>query len=502
MKRVLLAAPIALVVVIVVLVLARLAVRSDLMPNDSVMLWASAIAAGDGEVPIGRILAGYPTIPFLTTTLFELAAPAGTPTPTLLAAILLGLMAGHWLLAFRGSGLGWLTAAAVTLLLALHPALLRTAIDGPAAMFFVLFLFLFARGLYDLRARSTTPEVMTVGLSLLGLAFSHPMGAAVACAATPLLVFAVRPSLVARSALNFMLVMVFPTVFCVGAFAYLAWVFPGSGWSFLTAPAQSLAAWAVGVARVFGSGFAGSLALTAAFATGIGLVVGAPLAPVMLGRVYRRRPLIAPAAVLVGSTVLAAVISVTTQLFGDPAVVLAAAPVLAAVVILRVPIARDHRGPLLALLVAGWFGGAVGLALGDPRMAEQLGAVFAGLHADHERTDTLRLGAATIGKDGILIDTYNAPAVVLARGSARGLLPPSDEAFALALMFGHIETPYVAVPDPQSPIGAQDRLNKTFPLLFRKGAPGYRLIYQNPSWRLFAKIGRKGSLPARQARSE
>jgi hypothetical protein len=65
-------------------------------------------------------------------------------------------------------------------------------------------------------------------------------------------------------------------------------------------------------------------------------------------------------------------------------------------------------------------------------------------------------------------------------------LLPSGEPFAIALLFSRIETPFVAVPNPQSRAGAGDRLNKTFPFLYSDGPRGYRLIYQNDSWRLFA----------------
>ena len=78
----------------------------------------------------------------------------------------------------------------------------------------------------------------------------------------------------------------------------------------------------------------------------------------------------------------------------------------------------------------------------------------------------------------MLVDTDNAPAVVLGRGQARGLLAPSDPDFTLALLFARIDAPFVAVPDPHSAAGIRDRLNKTFPRLYRDGAPGYRLIYQ------------------------
>ena len=45
---------------------------------------------------------------------------------------------------------------------------------------------------------------------------------------------------------------------------------------------------------------------------------------------------------------------------------------------------------------------------------------------------------------------FNAPAVVLGRGRARGLLSPSDEAFTLGILFSRLDAPYVAVPDPRS----------------------------------------------------
>jgi hypothetical protein len=77
---------------------------------------------------------------------------------------------------------------------------------------------------------------------------------------------------------------------------------------------------------------------------------------------------------------------------------------------------------------------------------------------------------------------------VLGRGSAAGLLGPQSEAFALTRMFARIEAPFVAVPDPLSAAGANDALDKAFPLLFRNGLVGYHVIYQNNTWRLFERI--------------
>ncbi len=486
MIRVLDGAPVAFFSFVTALMLASAAIWHGFLPNDAISLWAGAIIAGDGQISIGRIVAAYPTIPFLATAALEYIAPAGTPTPALLAATLIGLLAGIWFVALRGVGLSLVVAGAATAMLIFHPALLRAAIGGPSEMLVAVSLFVLANALFDLRARGAAPEVMVVALMLLVLAFSHPMGAAIACAAVPYLVFAVRPALVANSAFNVVIALIFPTLFSVAAFAYVSWVFPGSGWSFYAAPAESLAAWSAGVTDLFGGGFTGVDALDAAFAFIIALALGAPLALATVWHIRRRQPLVAPAIVLAAATVTAAAISVATGWFGDPAAVAVAAPVLSAVMLIRIPEARAPRGRMLTLLALGWLGGALALALVDPRAVAQLGS--AGLQGDRNRLEALNLGHAIAGRDGILVDTDNAPAVVVGRGDAVGLLSPGDERFFLALLFGRLNAHFVAVPDPQTAAGQQDRINRSFPSLFRLGRPDYRLVYRNTSWRLYERI--------------
>ncbi len=301
MNRAIDATPIAVLSAIAVLILASLAVHSGLIPNDTLSLWAGAIIAGDGQQSIGRTVAAYPTIPFMATAALAYLTPAGTPVPALIAAALVALLAGLWFTALRRVGLAFWLAGVATLLLVFHPALLRAAMAGPAEMLVASFLFLLGNALFDLRSRGTAPDVMAVSLALLGLAFSHPMGAAIACAAVPFLVFAVRPALVANSALNVVLVLIFPTVFSVGAFTYVSWVFPGSGWSFYSAPSASLSAWTAGISDLFGGGLTGIQSIDAALAFTVALVLGAPLALAAAYRIRLRRPLLAPLLVLAGT---------------------------------------------------------------------------------------------------------------------------------------------------------------------------------------------------------
>jgi hypothetical protein len=492
MSRILSAAPVAILVSVVILALAALAIRAGFVPDDGVMLWAGAIMAGDGEMSIGRIVAAYPTLPFMMTTLADIVAPAGTPTPALLAAALLGLVGGIWFLSFRDAGLSLVVAGTLTLFLIFHPALLRAAIAGPAEMFLVAFLALFASSLFALRARTGVPEVMRMGAALLGLTFSHPMGAAIAFSSAPFLIFAVQPTLIASSALNVVLALVFPTVFSVGAFVYVSWVFPGSGWSFFATPAESLSAWVAGM-----SGLGSVPTLAAGLAMAVAFILAAPLVPLAVAWVMRRRPLVAPAAVFGVTVVTAAAMTVSSGFFGDPAAIVVAAPILAAIVITRIPEARKRLVFVVPLVLLGWFGGALALAVIDPRTTAHAVALMEG-RSDRERLDALALGGATAERQGVLVDTFNAPAVVLGRGTARGLVAPTHETFTLSLLFSRIDTPFVAVPNPQTVVGAQDRLNRAFPLLYRNGMRGYRLAYQNDSWRLFERERREASPQASQ----
>jgi hypothetical protein len=470
-----------------VFAVSKCAMTAGLVPDDAVTLWASAITAGDGQMPIGRILAAYPTIPFLETTLLELVTPAGTPTPVLLTSGILALLAGAIFVSFRRIGMPPIGGPIIVFLIVLHPAVLRAAIAGPAEMMFAVFLFLLSGAMFDLRARNGAPEVMAVALSLLGLAFSHPMGAAIVCASVPLLVFAVRPELLSSWVLSLVFTLVFPTAFCVAAFSYMSWVFPGSGWSFLMAPAEGVASWAAGFSDLFGRELTKSLSLEAGIAVVVALAFAAPIVPVAIVWVWRRRPLVAPTLVIIVMTASAASIAVLTGLFGDPAPVAVMPPILAAIIIIHLPPVRERLTLVLPLLILGWFGGIIGLAIVDPRGAMNVRIALMGRDVDMERLAAINLGGATIGRDGVLVDTFNAPAIVLGRGRARGLLSPSDEAFTLGVLFSRIDTPFVAVPDPQTGIGARDRLNKAFPQLYRRGVAGYRLVYDSTSWRLFAR---------------
>jgi hypothetical protein len=247
------------------------------------------------------------------------------------------------------------------------------------------------------------------------------------------------------------------------------------------------------MAAVLGASHAGLLVLAAGASVAVAGVIAAPVTAVSVAQLRRNPELVAPVVVICCAAVTAAVISVATGLFGNPSPVIVMAPILAATAIVQGPGGALRPAAALSLLAIGWLGGAAALVIVDPHGAAQLRSALEGRGSDQERLDALGLGQATIGRSGVLVDSHNAPAVVLGRGGAAGLLAPFTEAFELATMFARVDLPFVAVPNPRSGGGAQDRLNRAFPLMYRDGAPGYRIVYQNTSWRLFARELRSGS---------
>ena len=354
---------------------------------------------------------------------------------------------------------------------------------GAADMFLATFLCLLGNALFAyLRARSAAPEVMAVGLSLLGLAFSHPMGAAVAFAVVPGLVFAVRPMLVANSAINLVVALIFPTVFALGAFAYVSWVFPGDGWSFLAAPTESLAGWAADATRIFPA-VTGSLTINAAFAVAAALALGAPVAPVVIRWIRERRPLVLPPLVLAGAVIAAAGDhgrdrrrSAARRRWSPRR---RSSP-RSSSLMCRLPDASGRR-MALALLAAGWFGGASPSPL--PRRASPCSFAFrpptaaAAEQARAHRCAQSRRHVTLHRQRRRAADRHfdNAPAVVLGRGAAAWTRRrrPIRKAFALTLLFGRLNSPFVAVPDPHASAGIRrSGSTKAFPMLLSRRRAG------------------------------
>ena len=182
MNRLLSLAAVMLIAFAAVFAVSRSATTAGLVPDDAVMLWASAITAGDGQMPVGRMVAAYPTIPFLATTLLEFVTPARTPTPVLLTGAVLALFAG---LAGFLPYLGPIIGAVPMVLVAGGESLdLALWVVGLYALIQFLESYLLTP-LIQARAVSMPPAVVILSqlvlgavFGILGLALATPIAAA------------------------------------------------------------------------------------------------------------------------------------------------------------------------------------------------------------------------------------------------------------------------------------------------------------------------------------
>ena len=109
-----------------------------------------------------------------------------------------------------------------------------------------------------------------------------------------------------------------------------------------------------------------------------------------------------------------------------------------------------------------------------------------GQTADRERLDALAVGGAMIGRDGVLADTDNAPAIVLGRGRAHGLFDPSSEPFGMAHAVRPAGNAVRRCPRPAKHHGRQRPAEQDVPgSSIATARRVIALIYQNTTWRLF-----------------
>ena len=216
------------------------------------------------------------------------------------------------------------------------------------------------------------------------------------------------------------------------------------------------------------------------------LVVGAPIAWVALVLARRRRPWSRRAG-LVATMVAATASRFATGLFSDPTAVAAAAPVLAAIVVTRVPGPARGGAVVIPLLALGWLGGVLGSGWSIPARScicarRSMGKV--GSTSDSTRSAPAARGWAH-GRAG----RYRQRAGRAGPRRRRRILGLVERGRSRsALLFQRIETAFVARPGSASGSGANDQLEQGLSDIFRDGAPGYDVIYQNNTWRVFGHV--------------
>lgn len=432
-----------------------------------IALDGQALLAAHGEQTFASFLTAFPPLPFLLTS--GVAALGGALwessqiSPAMVAAALVGgVLALAWFQSFRTT-YGGGAATVLTVLCIANPLFLMALTAGPAAPLTMLGFWMLGVGVFELRRNAIAGDAITIGVGLAIIGFSSPFGLTLAIAASPFLALAAPAELLQRSVLGFLLSMIFPLVAGILSFAMVAWIFTGDGWAVLghaldqsvSGPVES--PWA---------------ALVYAAAA---ILVTAPIAPLALVRASQRLQILMPTLALVATLTAAFVLARSFGVLPTPALGIAPALSLAAVTAARWPQDDRRRMLIVALLLAL---GAVGGALAALSGRAPAAALPQTLAADQA------LGRFLMGKADVLIDTEANPAVVAARGGAKGLVGPAEETFTLTLLTRKPTSALVVVSDESRE--PRDRVSRGLPRAY-DGLAGYRLIYDREGWRVYQR---------------
>lgn len=435
------------------------------------------LLTSSGQISFPDVMISYPSAPLaLMIVLHWPLSLFGAFMPSVLSALLAALLVAGWFGGFRSTGLGQGASLGAAAMIGGNPLFLRAAAEGISALLPICGLWMLAKGMLNLRREPGVNNLILISFALVLLSASGPLGLVIALSSVPFLALIAASELIAQSVIGFYLVFLFPLAFSAGGFVFLNWMFSGDPLHFLKSGLAS-----PGVERLTEAAQmpAGMVALTVA-----GTLLTSALALWGLVRHHRFEVAGRGFVAVLGTLVTAICIARLVHVLPAPALT---ASLGCGVTAACVPLWARHRSMRAIILPAvalSFVAGVLVLGLDASTGAARLRQAALMHRLGTSDPTTEGLAGVLRGKSGILFDASAAPAVVAERGSARGISGAQSHAFQLAALTHQLKSPVLVVRSVQSTKGA-DTLGRAFPELFRSGAPGYRLVFDSPTWRVF-----------------
>lgn len=432
-----------------------------------------AILAVSGKADLSLLFAAYPPIPFLFTTLIDpLARFVHLDTLGAGSALLAGGFIATYAVTLGRARYGLFAVLALVVLLAFHPLMVGAVARGPQTMLLIWSLWFYGLGLFSFRANGNVRGLLLLALSLPLMAFSSPEGAVLAIAAAPFLLLAVPPNLMQRAYGSVYAVLLFPLIFSFFSMAVISGIFLHDPFAFIPPRMLAWQTW-----------YGGEWWVAAAYT--LGAVVGVMM--IVLGLILRashRRPLQDPAAALLGTVALGSVLLVLTGIAQTLTNALMTCAAATAVVVVRWPsepgrFVRTAILSVIGLLMAG------AVVVNDPvPHPHGVGYILYGQPEIPQGEEAV--GRFIEDKSNVMIDADRHPSIVSARGHAEGLVPAKLPAFKVATLKRRVDADHVVVRKHQ-PGESDDAISQVLPDFYERGAPGYRISFDQDGWRVWSK---------------
>jgi membrane protein XagC len=454
--------------------------------------WAESLALlGAGEQAVKQLGLAYPHVSSYALIPFHFVPGlSGGAAPHLLSVLAAAALMALW---YRDASDYGHTRAAIwlgVLMVAAHPLFLWAATSGTQTAVTMLLYYLLYGAARRLRASGDAQALMQVGGLLALLFLVEPLAGFLLLALMPLIVFTTPRSMWQSTpfSLGLLVLLLLPAGIVIGTWIYLNWLFEHAPWAYLQAPRAHLT---LAVDNHLHGSWQQSFGSSWLAALGVGTLLAAasfPVAAYVLWHARRLRDWNAVGTLMLVHPLIAlAFASVALSLVQPFEILALLLPVLLAELAVRPPRMRAERvlllGTGLASVLLGW-------AVFDYRPSAEMQRWSAALSGTAEPAYA---GDAALGvwlrgpRAPLLLDERSGVYVIVAHGSARGLILSGSDAFKLDMRRSLPQAPLIAVPEPRSLRGRQDALNLRFPGLYGDGLPGYRRVYDQGGWRVYER---------------
>ena len=459
------------------------------MNDGTLWTWSTVVTSLDAEQGgFNRFVLLYPQVQYyLLTVLALLPGLKSLLLPYVLAALIAAGLLTHFTWRLLRAGVPLKRALPVIALVLLNPALIWAVSNGGGEIYGIALYYVLALAIIGLRYSHSLRAHLVLALVLLGFFISDARSLYLALALLPVLPLAIPPHLLQRGYFAPLTVIYTPLLFMIGIWLALNWVYTRDPFHFLQDPASPflgarLSAEHMPWRAAFGRELGGSLLAAAAL-----LLLCYPVLVLALRKTLRRSRLFEAVLVLTVTPVIATALATAAEFTQSPADILVfvlggTMALLTAGLLLHLRYAA-----VLALLVVGNFG-ALALFFWYPAAGMNAwAAALAGRVHEPVLSGDLALGIWAQPRGPIMLDENSAYAVIAARGSARQLDLTFTDTFKISVNSGRPRSDFIAVPDPATPRGRDDQINRRFPGIFAEGLPGYRLVYDHQQWRVYGR---------------
>lgn len=429
-------------------------------------LWSRSIVQVDGPPGFKSTDSIYPPLPLVLVMVSHVVfGSAGVPLPTVVAAAVAALMATSWYSNFRSQGRMSVTLAIVlTLLLATHPALLFTISQGPELALLCLGVWVFARGVVNLRLTGSAPDMMKVAVGLMLVGLSSTYGLLFTLASLPFLAVAARPSLFMSSPVGYLFAIVFPVACAIGSLLFVSFIFDTP-----LVPDLSPARPSTPLQLVLVSLLALSPPILAACAR------------------LRRAPMyLVPLVTSASCVVVAALFNQSLVIFSDPMIACAPLVSVAAVAIRFWPPGLSRTILASAALASSWMSCALLLGQDDGTEPSRWQAAVGG--SDIAPNASLMTVADILrGREGILIDVERSPDLVVELGGIEGMVLAGTPKFELTVLGGRLDENIIVARRSANAARTEDQVLRRFPGISVAPPYGYRYRLNSDEWIVLEK---------------